>query len=342
MLKNTEQIKELTVDPNRLFYSATHEEIVTAATTDVYFVKTHEILDKMNLNDVEITAEIFARKKAMLAGIGEVVNLLKDLDIKLWAMDEGTWFEEKEPVVRIQGRYQDFGVYETAILGMLASSTGWATAAAEVKVACEGKPFFSFGARHVHPSVAPVMERAAIIGGATGASCILGAKLADKEPVGTVPHAIFLVVGDTLKVAQAYDEIMPPDALRLVLVDTFKDEAEETLRIAREMNKKLDGIRLDTPSERGGVTPGLIKEIRARLDMEGFEHIQIFVSGGLTPERIPILSKAGANAFGVGSYISGARAIDMTMDIKEINGKPIAKRGRIPGITYTDNLKQIK
>ena len=39
----------------------------------------------------------------------------------------------------------------------------------------------------------------------------------------------------------------------------------------------------------------------------------------------------GADSFGVGSYISAAKPIDMTMDIKEISGKAIAKRGRIPG-----------
>ena len=66
----------------------------------------------------------------------------------------------------------------------------------------------------------------------------------------------------------------------------------------------------------------------------------ILVSGGITAERIPSLVEAGADAFGVGSYISAARPIDMTMDIKEIDGKPIAKRGRIPGIT--DNPRMIK
>jgi len=44
------------------------------------------------------------------------------------------------------------------------------------------------------------------------------------------------------------------------------------------------------------------------------------------------------DAFGVGSYISGAPAIDMTMDIKEVDGKPIAKRGRIPGIIENPRL----
>ena len=76
----------------------------------------------------------------------------------------------------------------------MASSSGWATAAREVKEIAPDNSVLVFGARHVHPAVAPVMERSAIIGGGDGASCILGAKLAGVEPKGTVPHD-YLIVG---------------------------------------------------------------------------------------------------------------------------------------------------
>jgi len=142
-------------------------------------------------------------------------------------------------------------------------------------------------------------------------------------------------------VAETYDRIMPEDSPRVILVDTFHDEAEETLRVARKLGRRLGGVRLDTPSERGGVTPELVREIRARLDQEGYEHVKIFVSGGLDPDRIRLLSSAGADAFGVGSYISRARPIDMTLDLKVVDGRPIAKRGRIPGLTPTERLRRM-
>ena len=159
-----------------------------------------------------------------------------------------------------------------------------------------------------------------------------------KEPSGTVPTQPSLlrgylgceVIRNNAGTTQDYTG------------DTFKDEAEETLRVAKSLKQRLGGIRLDTPSERGGVTPGLIKEIRARLDQEGFNWVKIFVSGGLDPERIRLLSEAGANAFGVGSYISSTSPIDMTMDIKEVEGKAIAKRGRIPGLIHNDKLRRVK
>lgn len=56
---------------------------------------------------------------------------------------------------------------------------------------------------------------------------------------------------------------------------------------------------------------------------------------------MPRLVEAGVDAFGVGSFISRAPAIDMTMDIKEVEGKPVAKRGRIPGITVSPRLRKV-
>jgi nicotinate phosphoribosyltransferase len=336
-----EQVNALKIAPDRKFFSADHEEIETGATTDIYFVRTMEILSDLGIADTEVVGEVFGRRDGIVSGVEEVKNLLQGKQVEVWSLPEGVAFQRKEVIMRIKGPYDQFGAFETVFLGMLASSSGWATAAREAKEAAGDKPVICFGARHVHPSVAPVMERAALVGGVDGASCILAAKLAGKAPQGTVPHAVFLIVGDTLEVAKAYHQLMPPDAKRIMLVDTFKDEAEESLRLARELKDALDGIRLDTPSERGGVTPELVKEVRFRLDAEGFQHVGIFVSGGLSPERIKLLSAAGASAFGVGSYISAASPIDMTMDLKMINGKPVAKRGRLPGLTPTDRLVRI-
>jgi len=102
-------------------------------------------------------------------------------------------------------------------------------------------------------------------------------------------------------------------------------------------------VRLDTPGERGQVTPDLVKEVRARLDLAGFKHVGIFVTGGVSLERIKQFVEEGApvDGFGVGSYITGAKPIDFTADLHEIEGKPIAKRGRIPGITPNPRLKRI-
>lgn len=341
-LKSIKDIDQYQLSEDRVLHSAEHDEIVKGLTTDVYFLRTLDILSALDLADAEVVAEIFPRKQGILCGIDEVKNLLKDKPLEVWAVDEGETFDVKDTVLRIKGKYSDMAIYETIILGMLASASGWATASSEIDKACGDKTFLCFGARHVHPAIAPVMERAAIIGGAMSASCILAAKLHGISPSGTVPHSAMLIAGDTLKVAETYDKISDPTHNRIVLIDTFKDEVEEAIRVAKALDGNLYGIRLDTPSERGGVTAGLVKEMRAKLDIAGFDYVKIFVSGGLTPEKIMMLSEAGADSFGVGSYISAASPIDMTMDIKMVNGVAVAKRGRIPGLIDNPKLKKVQ
>jgi len=158
-----------------------------------------------------------------------------------------------------------------------------------------------------------------------------------------MPHHLPIIMGDTVKAMQAFDRHMPQEVPRIALVDTFKDEAEESLNVARSLREKLRGVRMDTPSERGGVTPDLVKEVRARLDLAGFRHVEIIVSGGFTPEKIAAFVEAGApvSTFGVDTYIACASPIPYSVDIHEIDGRPIARRGRIPGVTPNPRLGRV-
>jgi len=322
------------------------DAVLSGETADVYFPRTIEVLRGERLNPLA-TMEVFASKAGILCGIEEVkallTRVLPETNREVWALDEGEMMERKEVVLRITAPYQSYGLYETAICGTLAHCSGWATAARECVEAAHGIRVISFGARHVHPSVAGIMDYSAIIGGCTGCSSVAGAKLTGIQPSGTMPHALILIMGDTVKATLAFDKHMPPEIPRVSLVDTFKDEAEESLRVAEALGEKLSRVRLDTPSERGQVTVDLVKEVRARLDLAGFKHVKIFVSGGINVERIKQFIDEGApvDGFGVGSYVTAAKPIDFTADLHEIEGKPIAKRGRIPGITPNPKLKHI-
>ena len=324
-------------------------EILSGDSADVYFARADSILAAEGLDPL-VTMEVFTRHDAVLCGIDEAKNLLGHVlaranpsETQLEALSDGDPIGPREIVLRIRGRYRQFGLYETAFLGMLAQSTGWATAAREVVDVAAPEPVISFGARHIHPDITDVLDYAAIVGGCVGASTPAGARLAGLAPTGTMPHSLVLIFGDTVEAALAFDRHLGPEVARVVLVDTFKDEAEEALRVAHALGDKLYGIRLDTPSERGRVTADLVHEVRARLDQEGYQHVRIVISGGLTPDRIQYFKEAGApvDSYAVGSYISGASPIDFTADIKEIDGRPIAKRGRIPGITPSPRLMPV-
>jgi nicotinate phosphoribosyltransferase len=315
-------------------------------TADIYFPRTVEILRKEGINPLA-TMEVFPRRAGILCGIEEVKALLSKVlprdNREVWALSQGDHFDGKEVVLRIKAPYQSYGTYETAYLGILSHCSGWATAARECVDAARGIPVISFGARHVHPSVVGIMEYSAIVGGCAGCASTAGAKLAGIKPTGTIPHALIIILGSTAKAALAFDKHMPPDVPRIVLVDTFEDEVRESIAVAKALRGKLQGVRLDTPSERGRVTADLVKEVRAWLDLEGFKDVKIVVSGGLDPERIRYFIDEGApvDIFAVGSYISDAKPIDFTADLHEVDGKPIAKRGRMPGITPNPRLKRV-
>ncbi len=332
-------------EPDRDDRFAPSDKIRTGETADIYFLHARDILQEERRDPV-VTMELFAGRQGILCGMREVIALLRSAcgpAGKLYAVDEGAAIADREVVLRIRDRYTRFGAYETAILGMLAHETGWATAARRCVQAADGIPILHFGARHVHPEVSARLEYAAIIGGCSGCATPAGARLAGMTPAGTVPHAFILCIGDTVEAMQAFDRHVDPSVKRIALVDTFKDEAEESLRVAEAFGDRLWGVRLDTPSERGRVTPELAREVRSRLDQAGYPNVRIVVSGGVDAERIERFRDAGApvDAYGIGHAISSAAPIDFTADIKEIDGRAVAKRGRIPGATDNPRLVRV-
>ncbi len=134
--------------------------------------------------DPVVVMEVFSRAEGILCGIDEAKVLLAHAladegeDVVVESLSDGDTFSSKEIVMRIRARYRAFGLYETAILGMLAQSTGWANAARECVEAAAPQPVISFGARHVHPHITDALDYAAIVGGCVGASTPAGARLA--------------------------------------------------------------------------------------------------------------------------------------------------------------------
>ncbi|MDP6667066.1 MAG: nicotinate phosphoribosyltransferase [Dehalococcoidia bacterium] len=320
--------------------------VLTGYTADNELHRALTILRNEGVNP-EVVVEIAVERSGIFCGIAEVKMLLDrvlpETGREVWALDEGAAVNAGEVALRIKAPYASFGLFETAILGTLASCTGWATAANECVVAGDGIPVIGYGARHVHPEVVGVMDYAAVIGNCSSTSSVVGQQLHGLTPSGTMPHSLVLLMGDTVRSIMAFDKHMPPEVPRVALVDTFKDEAEEAMDVAKALRERLRGIRLDTPKERGGVTPDMVHEIRARLDQGGYNHVEIFVSGGITPARIRefVLAEAPVSVFAVGYYIAAASPISFTADIKEIEGRNIAKRGRIPGVAGGTRLTQV-
>ncbi|MDZ7377574.1 MAG: nicotinate phosphoribosyltransferase [candidate division KSB1 bacterium] len=314
---------------------ATLEEIKKGRVCDVYFDRTRQVLETLNINK-HVTAEIVLKKFpdeyqwGIWSGVEESLEILAGLNIDVWAMPEGTIFGTHQPLMVIEGAYLEFGIYETALLGFLCQASGIATKAARCRIAAGEKQLISFGARRMHPSIAPMVERNAYVGGCDGVAVMKSAELLGLQPSGTIPHALILIMGDTVAAVKAFNEIIDKKVKRVALVDTFLDEKFEAVNVAHALGPDLFGIRLDTPSNRRGDFLSILKEVRWELDLRGFHNIKILVSGGIDEYKILTLNEV-VDAYGVGTAISIAPVLDFALDIVAIEGEPIAKRGKPSG-----------
>ena len=319
-----------------MFFIADEEAIRSGRVTDIYFERTRQVLDHKGI-DKQVKMEVAHKHRfprgyewGIFCGIHEAVQLLEGKPFSLWALPEGTKLFAHEPVLLLEGGYREFAVYETALLGLLCQASGIATKAARCTVAAEGRPVYSFGIRRLHPAIAPLIDRAAYIGGCAGVSGVLGAELIGEEPVGTIPHALILILEDSTTATLMFDEVIPKHVNRVALVDTFGDEKFEALENASMLGARLYAVRLDTPSSRRGDMLEIAREVRWELDTHGFSHVKIFISGGLDEDVIPRLNEV-ADAYGVGTAIGNAPVLDFALDIVEIEGEPVAKRGKRSG-----------
>ncbi|MDO5862549.1 MAG: nicotinate phosphoribosyltransferase, partial [Thermoplasmata archaeon] len=78
----------------------------------------------------------------------------------------------------------------------------------------------------------------------------------------------------------------------------------------------------------------LVNEVRWELDMYGYKDVDIIVSGGLNETSVAALADTCVSGFGVGTSISNAPTLDLSMDLVEKDGKPISKRGKFGGRKY--------
>ncbi len=273
----------------------------------------------------------------IFCGLEEAVRLLEGYPINVYAMQEGTLFHPNdhfgfvEPVMAIEGPYGEYCVLETPLLGLLCQSSGVATAAARMKSLVGDRDLLSFGIRRMHPAISPMIDRAIYIGGFDSVSSLSGASLLGKEPVGTMPHALIIMMEDQKEAWKSFDELMPEKVPRIALVDTYYDEKAEAILAAEVLGDRLYGVRLDTPSSRRGAFNDIVREVRWELDTRGFKNVKIFVSGGIKEENVKELCEAGVDGFGIGTSISNAHTIDFALDLVEVEGKLVAKRGKLGG-----------
>ncbi|MDR2944966.1 MAG: hypothetical protein LBU81_07825 [Methanosarcinales archaeon] len=244
--------------------------------TDKYFLRAHEILQKENLNPF-VRAQVFVRKgPGIIAGMEEAVSfILSNSDLeknggRIYALSDGAPYEPLETILMMEAPILDIVRLETIYLGILSSSLAVLNdrqvldlqniekrmkAIADVS---ENRPITYFGARHWHYRDDAAISKAAVDGGAAGASTDAGAACIHKAGSGTIPHALENIYawkdGKEKAVTNstaAFDKQISLDVARVALIDYNNREIDDALQTAAAVSN-LAAVRIDTCGENIG------------------------------------------------------------------------------------------
>jgi len=310
---------------------------------DKYFRRSREIMQKEGLNPSVKYQAFIQGGKGIVCGIDEAIAIIRKYapgkGIEIKALHDGENYSEKETIMEITGPARSLVELETLCLGVISTGTTIATQMHEICSAAEGKDVFYFGARHWRFDSDREISYAAWVGGAKGASTDAGAKTFGGKGMGTIPHALVLVFGDTTVAAEKFSEYFGKESKVIALIDTYNKEITDSLRAAEALGSRLYAVRVDTAgantgegcSAGKGVTVELARKVRKALDENGFRDVKIFLSSGFNAEKVREFVEAEKkhgkffDAIGTGSVFDFRFA---TADIVEKDGKPCFKAGR--------------
>ena len=253
-----------------------------------------------NVGDVEVEMQIFTRHRGqtVVAGVDQALEMLRlgtgyhESDgrwvdsyhtLEVEAIQDGDTVhyhgepKRVQPVMKVRGRYRDFALLETTLLGVLSRSSRVATNVYHVLREAKGKPVLFFPARFDLPETQAADGYAYYI--ATQRynqdydQQVVPAVSTDAQGSwwggqggGTLAHAaIACFLGDTAATVMAFATYVPSEIPRIALVDFNNDCVTASQRTAEQMftrywdlliqgdeseaeKYRLAGVRLDTSS----------------------------------------------------------------------------------------------
>ncbi|NEM96665.1 nicotinate phosphoribosyltransferase [Pontibacter burrus] len=354
-------------------------DLTSALYTDMYQLSMAHSHFNYNRHNEQVAFDYFYRKQpynggfAVFSGLGEVLMLLQEFKFSsndidwlhntgfkeefleflrgfrfrgtVYSMREGEVVFPQEPLVRVQGNLVEAQLVETVLLNYLNFQSLIATKAARIKLVARGATLSEFGLRRAQGLGGMQATRAAITGGFTSTSNVLGAKVYGVPAVGTIAHSYIQSYKEELAAFRDFAKVNPQGCVLLVdTYDTLKSGVPNAITVAKEMEQqghKLMGIRLDS-----GDLAYLAKQARQQLDAAGLSYVKIVVSNQLDEHIVKSLFDQGApiDIFGVGtSLVTGKpdAALDGVYKLSMANNEPRLKLSENIKKTTLPGLKQV-
>lgn len=315
-----------------------------------YFLKSRKIVVEHAPNHI-VTMQWFQRTNdAMACGIDEAIALVHTfavdpVSLTIEAINDGDLIEANEPVLKVTGKYENFGFLESMIDGILARRSSVATNVYRTVRELKGKDIFSMADRQDEYNTQIGDGYATYVAGIRKVSTDAQGLWWGGHGVGTMPHALIQICGgDICKASDIYHETYPNEQVT-ALIDYNNDVVNDSLKLARHLGKTLRAVRVDTSKslidhyfddkdissfDAHGVCKELIFALRKALDDEGFNFVKIIVSSSFNAEKIKEWVKLNVpvDTYGVGTSFVNNMTVGFTGDLVVLDGKDEAKEGR--------------
>ena len=315
-----------------------------------YFLKSRKIVANCAPNHI-VTMQFFQRTDdAMVCGIDEAIALIhtfavKPEELEIEALNDGDIVSANEPVLKVKGKYENFGFLESMLDGILARRSSVATNVYRVMKALKGADIFSMADRQDEYNTQIGDGYATYIAGIRKVSTDAQGLWWGGKGMGTMPHALIEICeGDICKAADMYHKTFPNEQVT-ALIDYNNDVITDALKLAAHLKHDLRAVRVDTSKalidhyfddkdtstfDPHGVCKELIFALRDALNQNGFDYVKIIVSSSFTAEKINEWVKLGVpvDTYGVGTSLVNNMTVGFTGDLVELDGKEEAKEGR--------------
>lgn len=227
------------------------ERIKDGFFTANYFLKINKIISQ-NLPNHRITQQWFCRtSEYKLCGIDEAIALVATFarnpkNLEIFALHDGDIVKSREPVLKISGKYEDFGFLESVIDATLSRRSSVATNVWEVLKVAKDKIVFSMGDRQDEIQTQIGDGYATYVAGISRISTDAQGAWWGGRGVGTMPHALIQMCrGDIVRACKLYAQTFANEKIT-ALVDYHNDAIIDALRAANALGERLGAVRVDT------------------------------------------------------------------------------------------------
>ncbi len=264
----------------------------------------------LNVGDIEAEMQFFTRRrgKTVIVGVDKALSMLRHCtgyfdsegrwvstwhDLKVTAVHDGAITEyngeatQVQPVIKVRGRYRDFALLETPMLGILSRGSRIATNVYKVLRSAKGKPVLFFPARfdlhEVQAADGYAYDIAVDRFNMDFQGRLLPFVSTDAQGDwwgggggGTIAHAaIACFLGDTAAAMMAFARHVPANVPRIALVDFNNDSVADSLQTMQQMFDKYASL----------LESGQTREAEKYV----LYAVRLDTSGGMRDENVPPL-----------------------------------------------------